>query len=270
MKVFLLCAGVGSRMIPYSQIGNKSLLRIGGIPVARVITDRIKDDRICKGNDIFVVCRPIDFKDFQHEFRDTSIRTAITDSNVNKGTVGDFMEAFNSCFKYKDVLTGLQEGDDIMIHYGDVITNVNYGMMMKFWENHKNSFDLMLVGNNNIRHDYSKITVVDQLDVSKPKVISRFVEKPLLEDTGWTGIMVFQYSEDKGFFPFVRAKYETADKLDFGYDIFSEFIPEGTTLLYTPLEDGVRWYDAGNIRSFETLRAHFAEGRKSPRNAYDY
>lgn len=250
-------------MYPFTVYESKCLLRIGGYPVARIIADNITNTRICKDTDVNIICKPIDFKDFRHEFRDTSYRVMPIDSNINSGTAGDFIRAFEAYFKYRDVMTGLQEGDEIMIHYGDVLTNLDYSMMMHYWLQNKVGLDLMLVGNMDIKHDYSKINTR-----AFDNVVSQFHEKPKIGYTSWTGIMLFPFYEDKGFYPYLRAqKYK---EVDFAYDIFPEFIKRETTILYNNVEFGVKWYDMGNIRSYENLRKQFIESDKSPLVSNDY
>lgn len=267
MKVFILCAGSGTRMYPFTIYENKSLLRIGGYPIARIIADNMLNQKICSEADVNIICKPVDFKDFRHEFRDTSYRVMPIGSNVNSGSAGDFMSAFESYFKYRP---GIEDGDPIMIHYGDVMTNVDYSLMLHYWLQKRDWIELLLVGNDNIRHDYSKI-----LTRKFDETVSKFHEKPLIGYTSWTGIMIFPFYEDKGLYPFLRAKIDyhvkhTTPEVDFAYDVFPEFIEKETTLLYKNVEDNVVWHDMGNIRSYENLRKKFTESDKSPLDQRHY
>lgn len=230
MHGIIMGAGEGTRMWPLSSLVNKHLLKLGGVPVIRIIVKRIFHAR--EWDSITIVCLKKDFKDYRWEFRDMadSVRFHVIEENT--GTATEFYEAL--C----EISTS--DSNSFFLHYGDTMTDLDYARLIKFWYNDRKDAKAVIAVTQNIKHDYSQVHV-DAIT----KLVMMMEEKPKLLKPSWTGIGIF----NAGYF---KTKYreEKNFPVDFGFHILPSMVKDGE--LYAYQYDGV-WYDVGNLRSYQKL-----------------
>lgn len=219
---FVLCAGSGTRLYPYTDIMSKSMLRVGGIPIIRHIVNKLSTTPYV---DKIVIC--ISFKeldDYLYEFRDMPEVKIVTErSVVSTGT---------TYAKAADEMK-IEYGKDTLVYYGDTMIDLDFNKIDSQWEwnKFKNMADAMLICSSNIHHDYSEV----MLDTGND-MITKMTEKPRLAFPTWTGIMLM--------------KHMPTYDLDFGYDILPELVRNKKLAGF--LSSG-EYYDTGNIRAYHKL-----------------
>lgn len=229
MHAIIMGAGEGSRMWPISTMVNKHLLKLGGKPVIRHIVDKLVE--IIGKYSITIVCLEKDLKDYQWEFRDL-YQIKFDSIKENKGTADEFYDAMCN--------VATSDNDSIFLHYGDTITDLNYGEMIKLWNSKK--ADAMIAITQNIKHDYSEVHTGAQ------GMVYRIVEKPNLTVPSWTGIGIFR----AGYFLRLYNELHTniVEHLDFGYHVLPAM---AKTHRLWGWEYNGKWFDVGNLRSYQKL-----------------
>ena len=233
MHAIIMGAGEGTRMWPISTMVNKHLLKLGGKPVIRIIVDRICEARIITQNEVTIVCNAKDLKDYQWEFRDTNV-------NIQKVEAAGTADEF-----YNALLETPAKNEDILLHYGDSITDLNYGLLIEVWIKHQ-PINALIPVTQNIKHDYSQV-----MFDSKTSQVTEIVEKPNLTAPAWTGVGIF----NAGYFIRLYTKLTEGDtyfhkNIDFGFHLLPAMTKEGQLFAYQ--YDG-QWFDVGNLRSYLKL-----------------
>ena len=246
MHAIIMGAGEGTRMWPISTIVNKHLLKLGGKPVIRHIVDKITNNNTRKWRlpansefqiypiDITILCLQKDVKDYKWEFRDIP-EINFYPIDYNTGTATEFWEVLDR-IKVKD--------ENALLHYGDTITDLDYGHFMRIFKESK-SMNAMIAVTENIRHDYSKVDCGTNVP-GAVSIVQKMEEKPLLSFPSWTGIAIFKTKFIQEFL----FKYAFPTPSDFGYDILPKLVEKGE--LYAYQYDG-KWFDVGNLRSYQKL-----------------
>jgi NDP-sugar pyrophosphorylase family protein len=231
IDVFLLAAGESSRMFPLSQIMEKSLLPVDGKPVIRHIVDKLKECKQVGG--IHICCLDKFSKQFQHEFRDSTIE--IIEFEKPEGTYTTWFSALYE--------TDVYNSEWSMVHYADCLTEINYD---DFISKIDERFDGVIAVTNTVKHDYSEV-------IFHPdnKIIG-FYEKPQISNYTWSGIGLFNTNN-------VMEFYNEHDGQDFAFDIFPKMINQYKLKAY-PYQ-GV-WYDMGNLNSYRKVCAQYNNGEK--------
>jgi NDP-sugar pyrophosphorylase family protein len=238
MKAVVLAAGDGSRLAPLTTYIPKSMIPVGGKPVVRIILEKLKHAGI-RNEDIIVVCLKKFFKSFEHELRDMD-GIEIVGFDANKGTATHYFFADKSF----DEQPAPYEG--VLIHYGDIITDMNYREFIGQYNIHT----LLLATTKNVRHDYSEI--IEKYDLDIGERIFRFTEKPRLANPTWTGIMI---ANRRRILEYIAKDVGTIDNpkyQEFAVDIFPLIIRKEPGFVKTYEYNG-EWYDLGNIRSYAKL-----------------
>lgn len=227
-------AGSGTRMFPLTHFINKHLLHLGGKPVIRIIADKILSAHL-HPEDITIICNTKDLKDYQWEFRDLQVNFYDFPDSVS----GTARQAYDVIKKLLE-----QQEEDVLIHYGDTITDLDYSDYLSYWWKLRDvTAGGLLAVTKNIRHDYSQVTIHDGL-------VTKMEEKPLLLQPSWTGIGIFNV----GYLALYMNEVMKESDTDFAYDIFPQMQKYG--LLHAYEYDG-RWFDVGNLRSYRLLFEEF-------------
>ena len=245
MHAIIMGAGEGTRMWPLSAVTNKHLLKLGGKPVIRHIVDKLiatrMFDRTKTEDYITIICLEKDAKDYEWEFRDyihdenNLNHVSLYVLDYNTGTGHEFYNALlDLATLYKD---------EFFLHYGDTITDLDYGELIKAWKLHGHN-KAMIAVTHNIRHDYSQVYVD-----SDTNLVIQMEEKPKLLKPSWTGIGVFSANYFMGIYQNLGTPPDGI-YLDFGYHILPAMVKDGGLYAY---EYNGRWFDVGNLRSYQKL-----------------
>jgi mannose-1-phosphate guanylyltransferase len=230
IKACIMAAGAGERMFFFTRYQNKSLLRLGGIPLLTLIVKKIIKAGIVEDN-IIIVCLEKDYNDYKYELREFSV-TCHPFSN-DLGTGGHYHNSMP-----------IEWDEPVLVHYGDVFTDLNYKDFIAEWD--KKKPECLIAVTSNIHHDYSAV------DTDMNGVVQYFEEKPEVELPSWTGIAIIDNQK-----MLKRIGYRNTDvMLDFAYDIFPEMVRDHTLYAY---EYNGEWFDLGNARSYEKLHKRFQE-----------
>jgi len=224
VKAIVTAAGSGSRMFFLTKFMNKSLLRIGGIPLLTLIVMKLTKAGIAE-KDINIVCLIKDFKDYSYELRDYDVRYSPFKEDM--GTARHFYEANERERDYDG---------PIMVHYGDVITDLNYQEMINWF----GTEECLIAITKNIKHDYSKVILSDN-----NKQVKKFEEKPLLDSFAWSGVAVF---DNRRIMARIARKIQEYPFVDIAHDVFPDIVKDGG--MHAFVYNG-EWYDVGNLRSYQ-------------------
>ena len=230
-------AGSGTRMFPLTHFINKHLLHLGGKPVIRIIAEKIAT--VLEQQDITIVCNQKDLQDYQWEFRDMPLLhfCPFEGKLEGIGTARQFSIA---------ILQQRMQDDTVLLHYGDTITDLDYGHFIDYYNN-RDEMDAMIAITQNIKHDYSQVL----FDVSN-NMITNIEEKPNLAYPSWTGIGIFVADKIKNE---VLAVTQTRNgEVDIAKHILPRLVKRHE--LHGYLYDG-RWFDVGNLRSYKLLVQEF-------------
>ena len=228
MRVFILAAGEGTRLWPFTTIIPKCMLPIKGVPCARVIVDRIRASFKDEADSLeFVICcLDRDFWMFFHEFRDIP-NVVISTSEAPLGTASQVMHAISE----KKML---DDEDVMMVHYGDCLVGIDYKELANTYK--YNGSQATLVGTENVRSPYGQIIIEW---TRGGKNIVAFNEKPMLTGITWTGVAMVNVKD--------LQKLATTDS-DFGKNIFPDMIrSEGLVVAYITDKE---YFDIGDIQSY--------------------
>lgn len=238
MRVFIMAGGESSRMFPFSAIQEKSLLKIGGKPIIRILTDRLLKTGICKPEELTVCILGKHIDDFRWEFRDVP-GIKFSPKIEATGTA--------SHYYYAAELEQKVEADEpVMIHYADCLTEIDYEEFVDFFLDSMK--DCCIAVTKNAKHEYSEV-------VSTPGgYVSEFHEKPELASPTWTGIAAFRHGVIKD----IVGDPLFGRKIDFGHDIFPELVKKKQLAAY--VYEG-RWVDVGTSSGYMKEREAMAGGK---------
>ena len=213
MKFFILGAGYGTRLFPFSSVIPKVLLPVGEKPCIRWIVDTILKQGF---KDIFICCLDKDFKLFKHEFRDAPNIQYIT-SIAPEGSAGQFEVAVPHL------------NEDFIVWYGDDLLALELADLIDFHEENKSEATLVL--SQKVSSEFGVVHV-------NRSEITAFDEKPYVGKNVWTGVAMFN----------MEMKKYLGSHRDFARDVFPEMLKDGRRLKGF-LTDS-QWFDVGNIASY--------------------
>jgi mannose-1-phosphate guanylyltransferase/phosphomannomutase len=215
IPVFILAAGEGSRMFPFSSIMPKPLLPVGNRPFVRRIVEQLN------GWPVTICCLEEDKPKFEWEFRDMRSVSFIT-SKQPKGTAGQL-----------EGIPSVKLGKYFLVWYGDVLV----GSYQTAIEDCAAGFDASLVMCSSIQTDYGTPRIDDKGNIIE------FKEKSPIRHTMWTGVAVFK---TRSVLPYLRRGE------DFASDVFPAMLRDGRTL-HTFMED--RYVDIGTYDAYRKVQA---------------
>ena len=210
MRVFILAAGEGSRLQPYTNVLPKALIHVKGKPCIRWIIERLVKQGF---NEIVLCINENFFPHFKHEFRDIHVEYSTSPNPL--GTAGEIVNAKNFV------------EDTFMIHYGDELTNVNLRGLSHLHKRHKDAIGTLAV----VRGVPLPVGLVEL----EKNLIKVFKEKPPLKELTWCGIAVLE--------PEILKYANMGD--DFALDIFPKVLSDDKRLY--AYFSRAKWIQIGSI-----------------------
>ncbi len=215
IPVFILAAGEGSRMFPFSSVVPKPLLPVGNRPFIRMIVEQMN------GRPVTICCLEKDKSSFEWEFRDVQ-SVSFMATKEPRGTAGQL-----------EGIPPKKLGKYFVVWYGDVLV----GSYLAAVEDCAAGFDANLVVCSKILTDYG----TPQIDGEGN--IVEFKEKAPIRHAMWTGVAVFK---TESVLPYLRRGN------DFATDVFPAMLRDGKTL-HTFVED--RYVDIGTYDAYRKVQA---------------
>lgn len=214
MRAFVLAAGTGSRLQPYTSLIPKPLLPVGGKPCIRYIVERLNRQGF---QDIVICVNEIHLPMFQFEMRDLDV--SFSSSKKPLGTAGELLNC-------RELIEG-----DFLIHYADELTNVSLEKLVDIHNTNSNGLGTLALVN--------KFPLpVGLIELEGSEVVA-FMEKPSIKASFWVGIAILREE---------IFKYATIGD-DFAKDVFPRVINDGKKL-YTHVFEA-EWIDIGNISRYK-------------------
>lgn len=228
MIAFVLAAGKGERLWPFTAVLPKTLWPVGGMPSVRWIIERL-DSQLKDLESTYLICLKKDKPLFDHEFRDMNVTIySTTDPLGTAGQVADAVEHLN-----------LKKENELLVHYGDCLVNADYGKLIDRHRDAHAAATLLLTSE--ARSEYG------QAQVESSEIIG-FVEKPVLGFPTWTGVAVMN-SIAHGF---------CAVGKDLGADVFPRLLK--MQLHLACLMIAAPYWDIGTFRSYSAVNELATEG----------
>ncbi|MHA1409169.1 MAG: nucleotidyltransferase family protein [Candidatus Odinarchaeia archaeon] len=213
MKAFVLAAGVGTRLQPYTSLIPKPLLPVGGTPCIRYILNRL----IRQGFEDVVICvNDSHLSMFKHELRDLDI--SFSTSSKPLGSAGEI-------FNCRDLID-----DDFLIYYADELTDINLKKLVDFHNTKKDGL--------------ATLALVDQFPLPVGLInlngseVQSIEEKPSINIPFWVGIAILRKE--------ILEYMSLGD--DFARDIFPQVLEEERKIYAKIFE--TEWIDIGNISRY--------------------
>ena len=228
----VLCGGPGKRLRPITYYFQKAMIPIGKRqkPLLEYIV------RLLRFYGVKNLTFLVDYKAEQiiNYFNsgsrfDVNI-TYVYDNPVLKGTAGSIVNAYR-----KKVLS---TEETLLIYYGDILTNMNLGDLLRFHREKNAAVTVALSGGFTVR------VGVAELDESGR--IRRFQEKPKIEKPVSIAIVALEGKILEGMDSLASGKRE----LDFMGDVIPHLISKNN--VYGYLTDAF-WYDVGSTEAYEKL-----------------
>jgi len=216
MRVVILCAGLGTRLYPFTDLIPKALLPVGSKPCVRWIVERLERqgfrDFLIRANKRFAGM-------FKHEFRDKP-NVSFSFDTKPRGTAGEIL-------KVQDQLTS-----PFVLYFGDELTNYRVDRLVAFHKLDKPLVSLALV-----RGIPLEVGVVETEKQKKYGLkVTKFVEKPPLKELlTWAGIAVMEKR--------IVEYIELGE--DFGSNVFPRLIEKGEKVYGYDFD--AYWLDVGQI-----------------------
>ncbi len=228
MKVVLLCAGYATRMRPLTYYVSKAMVPIAGVPLMERILVKLRD----LGFDDFIVCLSHLQDQVEHYFGDGSpfgVRLAYSVAERPLQTAGEIVHA-------RQLLEG---EDDFLVHYGDILTNLDIARLVATHRERGAAATLGFV--TNVRAH----TGIAELDADGR--VTYFEEKPPLKQACNAAVDVF----GPAFWRYAEV----------GTDIATDVVPAMLTAgekVYGLLDEQAYWYDVGRLSDLDDVNKAFA------------
>lgn len=230
MKAYVLAGGEGTRMQPWTNIIPKCLLPVNGIPVSRIIVERLIDEGI---SEVILCINKIFEREFRHEFRDCGdIKFSITDNP--QGTAGEVHYGLQN-YPPRD------EEETFCVIYADDLTEIDYSSLLV--QHYEDENDITIAVTSNVPLDVGIVEIED-------KDVTEFKEKPQISNLKtnsyvWTGVAYFK----SALIPFFSPGRDIAK------DIFTEVLEKklkiGVFISNKP------WWDIGQLSHYKTVKEEF-------------
>lgn len=233
-----MAGGNATRMFPYSDIYDKSMLPIGGKPIIRIIVERLIQCKVCVQDEIVICCLGKHMDVFKHEFRDLP--------GIRYSPKVDAIGTASHYYYAAEIEQHLPEDVDVMVHYADCLTDLDYFQMVEVWEKIDPVPGGLIYVTKNVRHEYSEVQTLSE-GTNNIHTVSDFVEKPMMAYHTWTGIAILRHGAVKE----VVGNRILGKQIDFGRDVLPAMMKKGKLLAY---QTDDAWYDAGTAHSYRRLR----------------
>lgn len=225
VQVFILCAGKGERLLPYTDLIPKPMISVANKPCLRRIIERLKrydlvdDVIICVNKQNYPIIK--DYFDDGKRFG-ANIRYSVSPKPL--GTYGEILYA------KKTILMK----EDFLVYYGDELTTINLHILIEEHRKKNNLVTLALIK--------SFPLTVGVVELNKQRVVG-FEEKPKINAPIWVGIAVLSSEIFNVQFNHKRP--------DFSKHVFKEILrvkkPIGCVVF------NEEWYDIGTISRLKVV-----------------
>jgi len=162
MKTIIFAAGQGTRLRPYTDTTQKSMLLIKGKPVLEHILLYLKKFGI---KDVLIATN---YKEEQimNYFKDgKNLGINIIYRHTSGGTTNS-----DNLINFKDLL---KEDESFLVHYGDTFANINIKKLIDFHQKHPDSI-VTLVGHHGLKSPHGI------LEVDLGGYLNKFLDKPII------------------------------------------------------------------------------------------
>ncbi len=227
MKAIILCAGHGTRLRPLTFYLSKAMVPVAGVPLLERIVVSLRD----QGFEQQIIALSWLAEQVQHFFGDGSrlgVQLTYSINTEPSGTAGEVHHL-------RDMLEG---EDHVLVHYGDILTDLDVRGLVGEHRRHEPAATLGLVTGVPVHTGVAH--------VADDGSVRGFVEKPPLERP--TNAAVFALSR--------RALRFCAPGKDFSHDVFPELIAAGETVRGF-VDDDAYWLDVGRLSDLEKANEFF-------------
>ncbi|MGD9495462.1 MAG: NDP-sugar synthase [Armatimonadota bacterium] len=227
MKAVVLCAGHGTRLRPLTYYLSKAMVPVAGVP----LLERIIRSLRAQGFSDLIVALSWLAEQVTHYFGDGARFGVSIQYSMNtqpSGTAGEVHR-----------LRHLLEGEEhFLVHYGDILTDLDLAGLMREQVEHNAAATLGLVTGVPVHTGVA--------EVAADGSVTRFVEKPPLEHP--TNAAVFALSH--------RVLDRCAPGRDFSIDIFPELIAAGEVVRGF-VDERAYWLDVGRLSDLDAANEFF-------------
>lgn len=220
-KAFVLCGGKGTRLRPYTYSLPKPMLPLGNRPILEFVIDNLRHNGI---TDLILTVGYLKERIYSH-FGDGSkfgVKITYSEETEELNTAGSLLPK-----------KSLATGETFAVVMGDHLTNVS---ISKLLSSHKKSGCIATIGLK--RMGFPLEYGVAHLE---GKRISRFEEKPILENLVNTGVYAFE----PAIFDYIRPKD------DFALHVFPSLLSSKKQINPYIFED--YWMDIGRMEDYEHI-----------------
>lgn len=201
MNALILCAGMGSRLMPITRNNPKPLVRIGGKPLLEYWINSLKK---CNIDKIYI----------NTFFQSKKIENFLKKKNYSqvslifekklKGTAGTLLENFS-----------LFENDDLILIHGDNFTTYDLNKLVNFHKFRKNNSEISLIA---FKTDNSRDC--GMLEMNSEKIVIKYEEKPSSTNLKLANGAVYILSKKS----LKNIKENFYDSKDFSKEIIPKFV----------------------------------------------
>ncbi len=232
MKAIILCAGHGTRLRPLTWYVSKAMVPVAGMPLLERIIVSLRDQGF---TDLIVALSWLG-EQVTHYFGDGGRFGVRIEYSINTEPAGTAGEVHR--------LRHLLEGEeDVLVHYGDILTNLDLAGLVRDHVEHHAAATLGLVTGVPIHTGVA--------EVAPDGRVTSFVEKPALEKP--TNAAVFALSR--------RALELCAPGRDFSQDVFPELIAAGEVVRGF-VDEQAYWLDVGRLSDLDAANEFFRSERQ--------
>ncbi len=227
MKAVVLCAGHGTRLRPLTDYISKAMVPVAGVPLLERIIVSLRDQGFAE----VIVALSWLAEQVTHYFGDGrrfGVRIEYSVNTEPSGTAGEV-------HRLRHLLVGEEH---FLVHYGDILTDLNVAGLMREHTEHDAAATLGLVTGVPIHTGVA--------EMSPGGTVSGFVEKPALERP--TNAAVFALAR--------RALDRCAPGLDFSHDVFPAMIAAGEVVRGF-VDDRAYWLDVGRLSDLDAANQFF-------------
>ena len=227
MKAIILCAGHGTRLRPLTNYVSKAMVPVAGAPILEHIVRKL----VAQGFTEQIVALSVFADQVRHYFGDGARFGASIEYSINtqpSGTAGEIAH-----------MRPMLDGDtDVLVHYGDILTDLDSRAMADEHLAHNADLTIGLVKGVEIHAGIA--------DVEPDGRVSRFVEKPPLDVP--TNAAIFVLGRE--------AIERSAPGRDFSHDIFPELIAEDRNVRGF-VDEKAYWLDVGRLSDLDKANEFF-------------
>lgn len=227
MKAIILCAGHGTRLRPLTNYISKAMVPVAGMPILERIVLRLVEQGFTEQ----IIALSHFAEQVRHYFGDGSRFGAAIDYAVNTAPSGTAGEIHS--------LRGmLADEEHFLVHYGDILTDLNVRAMADEHLRHEPAVTIGLV--TGVEFHAGVATLEEDGRVSS------FIEKPRLELPANAAVFILSR----------RSLDLCAPGRDFSGDIFPELIAAGEPVRGF-LDSDAYWLDVGRLSDLDKANEFF-------------